>query len=237
MLSVNRLTQEWAQGKNLPHSYQEKVSSTNDWSKSEFLLSEDPFHLYLADHQQQGRGRNNNQWQDMADGTILLSTWTFRMEKNPQPILTPLIGLALFRSLKLILNESEFHIKAPNDIYVFEKKLSGILVEIIDQGKQKACVVGIGLNVLSNPKVDRPTVSLAEQCPDWQTHWTAFCDRFYLELNEAVKKGQSSRISDQDCQELLNALNRQKNIEQRYLKVHNDGSLHAPKGLIHWNEL
>ena len=43
--------------------------------------------------------------------------------------------------------------KSPNDIYSNKKKICGILQEVIIKGSKKYLIVGIGINILSNPKI------------------------------------------------------------------------------------
>ena len=44
--------------------------------------------------------------------------------------------------------------KWPNDIFVNEKKICGILQEVITVENKNFLIIGIGINVLSNPKID-----------------------------------------------------------------------------------
>ena len=41
--------------------------------------------------------------------------------------------------------------KPPNDLYIKDKKIAGILPEILDQGAGRALILGLGLNVFSHP--------------------------------------------------------------------------------------
>ena len=98
-MSINLATHKWAEIKKLPSFYFPEITSTNDVAKQEFENSGKDFALYLADHQSQGRGRGANSWENLSGGEVLLSTWCFRLDASPQPVLTPLLGLALYESL------------------------------------------------------------------------------------------------------------------------------------------
>ena len=62
----------------------------------------------------------------------------------PQASLT--VGLAICEALEELLAGPEFLIKWPNDVYVGERKISGVLVETPSQQTNKL-VLGIGINV------------------------------------------------------------------------------------------
>ena len=49
--------------------------------------------------------------------------------------------------------ENSLFFKSPNDIYIYKKKVCGILQETILKESKKYLIVGIGINILSNPKI------------------------------------------------------------------------------------
>ena len=53
------------------------------------------------------------------------------------------------------LNNSYIKIKKPNDILVKNKKISGILIESIRYKKKIFLVAGIGINILSSPRITK----------------------------------------------------------------------------------
>ena len=111
-MSINHLTHEWAQKNSLKSYFYPEISSTNDVAKLEFAKSKQDFAIYLADKQTRGRGRNQNTWSNMSNGEVLLSTWCFRSNANPQPTLTPLLGLALYESLYIFDSALPLRLKA-----------------------------------------------------------------------------------------------------------------------------
>ncbi|MCW3118382.1 MAG: biotin--[acetyl-CoA-carboxylase] ligase [Chitinophagaceae bacterium] len=128
-----------------------KIDSTNNYLKKELSksapLSEGT--VILADHQYAGRGQINNIWEAEAGKnltfSILLCPSFLAPEK--QFILNKAISIAINDVLSGIIG-SGVKIKWPNDIYVNDSKLGGILIENVIQGKKwKYAIVGIGLNI------------------------------------------------------------------------------------------
>ena len=68
---------------------------------------------------------------------------------------------AQFNSLRIIVkfftkigvNKKKIKIKQPNDILIDNKKICGILVESSKYKKNLYLIIGIGLNLISSPKI------------------------------------------------------------------------------------
>jgi len=104
-------------------------------------------------HQKNGRGRMGNTWQS-PKGNLHFSTLIKpknRIEFWPQ--LSFISALAVKSSLSHYLSAKYDIIKFkwPNDIFIDNKKISGILIETTSD--QKAVVVGIGINLITNPDI------------------------------------------------------------------------------------
>ena len=196
-MSINLKTHQWAEEKKLTSFYFPEISSTNDVAKKEFEATGKEFALYLTDHQTAGRGRGSNSWQNLSDGETLLSTWCFRADSSPQPILTPLLGLALYESLYVFDSSLPLRLKAPNDLYLGDGKLSGLLVEVEQKGNESLIFVGLGLNATAAPQVDLPTSCLADEAPDFQSQWPEFCKFLYNQFLIAIEKGGESEITSE----------------------------------------
>ncbi|MEZ6047934.1 MAG: biotin--[acetyl-CoA-carboxylase] ligase [Planctomycetaceae bacterium] len=102
--------------------------------------------LVLAEKQTAGRGRGNNQWwaqPGCLTFSILLDTTPF---KKPEHL--PLIALATGWAVANVLEEytpsRSVQLKWPNDVYLSNRKICGILTEMPHQHR---VVVGLGLNV------------------------------------------------------------------------------------------
>lgn len=96
----------------------------------------------------EGKGQLGNKWES-EDGMNLLFSMMLHPTKiaaDKQFLLSQLVSVAIIRVLEQYT--TEITIKWPNDIYWKDKKLGGILIENVLQGKNiKTSVVGIGINV------------------------------------------------------------------------------------------
>lgn len=113
-----------------------------------------------ADSQQGGRGRQGRLWQS-PPGNLYASTLVRRHAGDPPaPTLAMVAAVALDELLQGWLGADRLMIKWPNDLLVDGAKISGILLEGVDD----AVVVGIGVNLAHHPDLpDRPATSLAAQ--------------------------------------------------------------------------
>jgi BirA family biotin operon repressor/biotin-[acetyl-CoA-carboxylase] ligase len=101
----------------------------------------------VAREQTAGRGRLDRKWHSARDAGVYFSIILRpRMALNSWPLLTFMAGLAVvdavFRSCGIRAD-----IKWPNDVYLGDKKVCGILSETIDTQIGPAAIVGIGINV------------------------------------------------------------------------------------------
>jgi BirA family biotin operon repressor/biotin-[acetyl-CoA-carboxylase] ligase len=111
-----------------------------------------------ADTQLGGRGRQGRPWVS-PPGNLYASTLVRRMAGDPPaPTLALVAALALDALLQARLGADRLMIKWPNDLLADGAKISGILLE----GVNDTVVVGIGVNLAHHPTaIDRPATSLA----------------------------------------------------------------------------
>ena len=109
-----------------------------------------------AEHQTKGRGRQGRGW-EAPTGNLSASTLIRLHAGEPSaPTLALVAAIALAETIEAFAGKPT--IKWPNDIVIDNAKLSGILLERIDD----AVVIGFGINLAHHPNlVDRPTTSLA----------------------------------------------------------------------------
>ena len=110
-------------------------------------------HWLVADRQTAGRGRQGREWFDGA-GNFMGSTVVHPAFGDPAPgSLALLAGLALHRGHRHApATAPRAMLKWPNDVMIGNAKLAGILLE----REGDTVVVGIGVNLVSAPRIARP---------------------------------------------------------------------------------
>ena len=103
--------------------------------------------------QKKGKGQYGKKW--ISKKGNLFGSIFFHMKKNyPSVEEFSLINAILnINVLSSYCGKKNTFFKAPNDIYINKKKICGILQEVIIKGSKKYLIVGIGINILSNPKI------------------------------------------------------------------------------------
>jgi len=131
------------------------VDSTNSYA-SELLRQIRPVEgtLIYTFEQLKGRGQRGTVWESEPNKNVALSLVLYPsfLQLDKQFLLNKITSLAvadLMAELLAVSDETQYiQIKWPNDIYVSDKKISGILIEntLRDSSIQSA-VVGVGLNI------------------------------------------------------------------------------------------
>jgi BirA family biotin operon repressor/biotin-[acetyl-CoA-carboxylase] ligase len=148
----------------------ETVGSTNDWGKDWIraanAATETPFWVG-AERQTAGRGRGDHSWAAWNGALTfsLIARWRdFRLTRRESAELSLRVAEAVASTAREFAPSAEIWVKPPNDVYVRDRKLSGILIE---SPNAEFVVVGVGVNV-GNRSTDAPeelrerVVSLAE---------------------------------------------------------------------------
>ena len=129
----------------------DETDSTNRWlrqhGKGDMVV--------VADYQTAGRGCGTNTWESERGKNLTFSVLLHPKEipANRQFLISEAVSVALCETLDVWLkNETEGRkgvmVKWPNDIYVGDRKICGILIENRLQGNYITdSIVGIGLNV------------------------------------------------------------------------------------------
>ncbi|WP_413114099.1 bifunctional biotin--[acetyl-CoA-carboxylase] ligase/biotin operon repressor BirA [Thaumasiovibrio sp. DFM-14] len=125
-------------------------------------------HCCVAEYQQAGRGRRGRAWFSPFGSNIYLSLyWRLDAGMAAAMGLSLVVGVIAAECLREVTG-ADVKVKWPNDLYVNDKKLAGILVELTGQAGDAAhIVVGMGINMtMSNDDslIDQPWTSLAKTC-------------------------------------------------------------------------
>ncbi len=140
------------------------IDSTNTQLVSAGAAASVAGQLYIAEFQYGGKGRRGRQWLSPYARNLALS-----LGCATDRALSELGGLSLVVGLALAdlfeeLGVADVQLKWPNDILIEGCKLSGVLVELVQQPHAVEVVVGVGVNVeLSDGDlelIDQPVTDL-----------------------------------------------------------------------------
>ena len=107
--------------------------------------------VFIADYQYKGKGQRGITWTSAPAQNLLFSfvLYPLSLKIEQSFCLNIMASLALYEALTRYISEG-ITIKWPNDIYYFDKKLAGMLIET-NVGHVdpiiKSVIIGIGLNV------------------------------------------------------------------------------------------
>ena len=102
----------------------------------------------IAEYQQAGRGRRGRQWFSPFGANLYMSMY-WRLEQGPAAAmgLSLVIGIVMAETLQA-LGAEKVRVKRPNDLYLNDRKLAGILVELTGKtGDAAQIVIGAGINL------------------------------------------------------------------------------------------
>ena len=130
----------------------QSVPSTNTWTKNNAATLGHGDIVVTAD-QTAGRGQRGNHWESEPGRNLTFSVFLHPVAIAPaqQFLISEIVSLAVASALRHNLPEAiakNVAVKWPNDIYVGNSKIAGILIEHTISGAAIGhTVVGIGLNV------------------------------------------------------------------------------------------
>jgi BirA family transcriptional regulator, biotin operon repressor / biotin---[acetyl-CoA-carboxylase] ligase len=133
-----------------------ETGSTND-DLASLARAGAPEGVWLrAERQSEGRGRQGREWHS-PPGNLYASTLVrLRPGDPPAPTLALVAAVALHEVASAFADGTQIEIKWPNDLMVAGAKLSGILLERLDD----AVVIGFGVNLAHHPdETARPAIS------------------------------------------------------------------------------
>lgn len=110
--------------------------------------------VLITDHQTAGRGTKGRSWFDPPGGSLLMSVRLFpHLPPSQLHLFTMALSLAAAGACAEVAGV-EVGLKWPNDLFVQDRKLAGVLAESsVRGGRVEALVIGIGMNVNWPPEV------------------------------------------------------------------------------------
>ena len=137
-----------------------KIPSTNNEAIKLIKKKNMKQGLVFSKIQTNGRGTRGKKWISKR-GNFFGSVF-FQLKKNTPKfyefsVITPVL---ITKKIKEITDCENIYIKWPNDIYINNQKVCGILQEVIQSGNnQKYLIIGIGINLVSHPTIRRQNIS------------------------------------------------------------------------------
>ena len=137
-----------------------KIPSTNDEAIQLIKKKNMKQGLVFSKIQTSGRGTRGKKWISKS-GNFFGSVF-FQLKKNTPKfyefsVITPVL---ITKKIKEITDCKNIYIKWPNDIYINNQKVCGILQEVIQNGNnQKYLIIGIGINLVSHPTIRSQNIS------------------------------------------------------------------------------
>ncbi len=176
-----------------------ELGSTN--SELKRLLSENTMaehSVVITSHQTAGKGQTGNSWESEKNSNL-----TFSLLLRPgflaphlQFYISKAVSLALIDTIQQVAH-IDATIKWPNDIYINDQKVAGILIENSIVGSQlDYCIVGIGLNVNQEVFIsDAPNPVSLKQLTGKDLNLEALLEQLLDNLHERYHQLETQRSS------------------------------------------
>lgn len=180
----------------------ESIDSTNTWALQQCKAGKTIPLACFAEQQTQGKGRRGKHWYMLPNCNIAMTLlWGFDLSLQQINLLPLSIALAIVKTLEDIgLNKVQ--VKWPNDIYVGDKKISGILIETQpirapsieirnDGGQLAAVAIGVGLNYDMSSSVSSADIEGLIEGGNVKLVLTDICAEFAGQVNAEIPSRQS----------------------------------------------
>ena len=122
----------------------DQVTSTQDLART-YLNKHHTSAAFVADSQTNSYGKLGRKFYAPPQTGVYFSIAfpNFKFKKEKAELLTPAIATALVNVLQIFFSPTKLKLKWVNDIYLYDKKVGGILTEILSQG----LIIGVGINI------------------------------------------------------------------------------------------
>ena len=126
------------------------VKSTND-TALRFIKKNIINGIITSENQKNGRGQYGKSWIS-SKGNLFMSIF-FPIENKINIKKVSKINLKIIKNIFLNNININTTVKHPNDILIKNKKVCGILQEIVYNKNEKILILGIGINIVNSPKI------------------------------------------------------------------------------------
>lgn len=213
--------------KNLTIKWYKELDSTNVKAIEE-LNSSTEGTVWIADYQSAGRGQRGNSWESQTSMNLTFTLLLQPLFLSPfkQFLISKIASLGVVNYLKL--KGVEAKIKWPNDIYVNDKKICGMLIEhTICGDKLAASIIGIGFNLNQkcfNSDAPNPTslTNITKEVYDREFELNSILDSIMSIYNKLQDCGEQA--IDELYKERLYRLNELSN----FIKIDKDAPANIP---------
>lgn len=181
----------------------QSVASTNDFLQEEIkkgvVLKEGT--VVVTSNQLDGKGLENNKWESAPGLNLLLSVYLESgfIESQHQFVLNKMVSLSVFDFINSLTPNTSNKIKWPNDVYINNGKVSGVLIKNTISGKDILhSIVGIGININQvNFESDAPNPISLKQILKTELNLDSCLDSLMFYLNKRylqLKNGDFQKI-------------------------------------------
>ena len=131
----------------------ESVASTNNIAIDLIKEKKKESGFVYADEQTKGKGTHGKKW--VSNKGNLFGSIFFPLKKDYPSFseFSIINSIIISDIIKLFCEKEKINLKFPNDIFVNRRKICGILQELITLKDRKFLIIGIGLNIVTNPNI------------------------------------------------------------------------------------
>lgn len=162
----------------------------------------------VAEYQQAGRGRRGRQWFSPFGSNLYLSMY-WKLDQGPAAAmgLSLVIGIVTAEVMQQ-LGAKDVRVKWPNDLYLKDRKLAGILVELTGKtGDAAHLVIGAGINL----RMREPAANVIDQ--GWINLQEAGIDIDRNELTVTLLKELRGALRKFELEGLSSFISRWRNLD------------------------
>ena len=138
--------------------FYKKINSTNDLAIKK-IQNGVKSGIIVCEFQKMGRGQRGNKWKSFQGNLFMTIFFKIKKSLTIKKMTTlncEIIKKSLFKHIRY-----KIKIKSPNDLLINKKKFCGILQETYYSKGSKFLVIGIGINLVNNPKITNyPTTNI-----------------------------------------------------------------------------